>query len=101
MINWVNAEEDEIQLLNAIKSLLENHPKLLTFLFHPLIPRLNDTPEQLLDSALVFSTGECILVQIAIELWDGRPIVKFADIYSYLDNNTYFKLLKIINTLKR
>ncbi len=100
MINWIDAEENELQLLESIKFLLGNHRKLLHFLFHPSKPLLRSAPEVLLSEAGVFSSGEYLLVQIAIDFWDGTGNAKLADIYSILDRDIYIRVLKTIENLK-
>lgn len=48
---------------------MSQSPQLLKFLFHPEIPQLRLPPEELLREALGFSSGDLILVRIAIDLW--------------------------------
>ncbi len=100
MIHWINAEENELLLLNSIKFLLKNHPKLLTYLFHPSKPRLTGDPLVLLDNARCFSSGEYLLVQIVIDFWDGSGGTKMMDIYSTLDKDLYSRFLKTVERLK-
>ena len=100
MINWKNADENELLLLDSIKFLLKNHQKLLIFLLHPSKPRLNGDPQALLQDASCFSSGEYLLIQIAIDFWDGSGNAKLVDIYSILDRNIYLRPLKVIDRLK-
>jgi hypothetical protein len=100
MFNWKTADESDKSLLKSIKFLLLGRDKLLEFMFNPHFPRLNDQPENLLHSSLSFSSGEQLLVRIALDLWDGSGGAHFRDIYSILDRETYVRAIQVIEKIR-
>lgn len=99
-IHWKNADKNELRALEAIKILLEGHEKLLNHIFHPTEARLNAEPRTVLDCAQCFSSGEYILIQVALDFWDGSGKASLSDIYGFLDRAHYIRVLKSIEFLK-
>jgi hypothetical protein len=85
------------ETLNLIFS---NHPGFLEFLFHQDEPRLRDEPELLLTKAAAFSTGEKILIRIALDLWSGQGRVSLWDIVERLDLDNYEHVLAGLRHLR-
>ena len=100
MIHWKNAGSGDLLLLKSIKVLLRGHPRLMAFLFHPTEARLKASPKELLYKASAFSSGEYILVQVALDFWDGSGDALLSDLYATLDGDAYFQVLMAIESLK-
>lgn len=100
MIYWKNARPGDQLLLESIKILLNDHDKLLIFLFHPSDARLNDSGDRLLKKARCFSSGEYVLIKMALDFWDGSGNALFSDVYSTLDGSLYHQVLLAIEHLK-
>jgi hypothetical protein len=69
MKSWTSASTSEMKQFEAIAIFLKDSPRLLEFLFDPDSPRLNGSPEDLLDAARGFCSGDYLLVRLALELW--------------------------------
>jgi hypothetical protein len=105
MLDWKDASNEDLQLKGGMEYLLCKHPKLLDFIFNDSHPTLRAHPEKLLIQAEAFSTGERILIQVALDLWDGSGKTQFLDIIYKLDENTKHRVfltlqyLNIISTV--
>lgn len=101
MIHWKeDAWPGDVKLFECIQILLKDHPKLLDFLFHPHHPQLNAPGPVLRKRARCFSSGELILVKVALDMWDGSGNALLSDVYEILDGQHYFQVLKAIEALK-
>ena len=88
MLDWQNANEEEQRLQSVFKLIFQNHSKLLDILFEPQIPRLKKEPKNILDEIGPLSKGEKVLIQVALDLWDGSGKVLFWDVVHYLDSRS-------------
>jgi hypothetical protein len=84
----------------ALNLIFSKHPEFLEFLFEKSEPRLRDEPEVLLSEAGVFSTGEKILLRIALDLWCGQGHVDLWDIVERLDLRNYEHVLAGLRHLR-
>lgn len=100
MLDWKNVTEEEERLSTVMELIFCNYPKLLDFLFEPSIPRLKDEPEKLLAEANVFSSGEKILIQVALDLWNGSGKSLFWDIIHRLDHENQKRILLSLQYLR-
>jgi hypothetical protein len=87
MLKWKNCGRARERLGEVMSRIFRNHPKLLDFLFYPDRPELRDDAEILLRESGVFSTGEKILIRVALDLWTGEVEVKLWDIIQKLDQS--------------
>lgn len=71
--------------LQAISLLFANNPNLLKFMFLPDRRGLSAPPSELLEFANGFSSGEKILVQVALDLWSGEGHAQMGDVVERLD----------------
>ena len=69
MICWQNASRGEQKQLAAISIFLSHSPHLVDFLFNPAVPKLNDSPDELVARARGLSSGDFLLVRLALNLW--------------------------------
>ncbi len=86
MIHWNNACSSDIKLFNAITILFTHHPHLLTFLFHPSISKLNNPPHIVKKSIGHLSSGEKLLILIALDFWSSDGNASIGEINSILDD---------------
>lgn len=100
MLDWKDASLHELRLSNVYGKLFRNHHKLLEMLFELKIARLRKPPEDLLEEIDVYSSGERILIQVALDLWDGSGKAYFWDILYRLDNEILLELMQGLEYLK-
>jgi len=84
-ISWINKSPIESRLYWSIFTLFLNHPALLGFLFDSKRASLRKEPDELLKEAIKFSSGEYILVRVAIDLWCGMGKANILEIFETLD----------------
>lgn len=84
----------------SLNLIFAKHPRFLDFLFDRSEPKLRDEPEVLLSEAGCFSTGEKILIRIALDLWCGQGHVNLWDIVERLDLYNYEHVLAGLRHLR-
>jgi hypothetical protein len=91
-----NAGKVEQKLFTAINYFLCRHPKLLDFVFDPKKPRLRKPPEKLLIEGRYLSSGEYLMVRVAMDLWSGSGNAKVYELIENLDPENFKRVLKAI-----
>jgi hypothetical protein len=100
MLNWQGAGRHERRMQEVLNLIFQNHPQFLEFLFEKERAKLRQDPEELLRDAMVFSTGEKILIRIALDLWSGQGLVHLWDIVERLDEENYHNVLAGLRHLR-
>lgn len=100
MLDWKGIGRGERRMQEALNLIFSKHPRFLEFLFDGDKPRLRDEPDALLAEAGVFSTGEKILIRIALDLWSGQGRVSLWDIVERLDLRNYEHVLAGLRHLR-
>jgi hypothetical protein len=95
---WKNARATERIQFQAISIIFESCPQLLKFLFDPGNPRLKSEPEKLLKSARSLSSGEFILIKLAIDIWCSEGQLKVYELFE-LDSELFASVLKAFSLL--
>jgi hypothetical protein len=99
MMTWKNASVSDRKRYLIIAKLLESHPKLLEYLFHPKKAELSAPPEELLRNP--YSGGEKILIQVAIDLWSsGSGGTQLMDLNS-LDGTHLYRVIEAFTSIRR
>lgn len=88
-ITWKTARVSERVLLQAMERLFRDHRELLAFVFDPLEPKLRRPPKVLLTQARAFSTGEALLIRVALDLWNQTGAVSLYEIIERLDYENF------------
>jgi hypothetical protein len=98
-IRWLSATAAEGELLLAMRRLFAQHPELLNWVFDPEHPRLRLLPERLLQDARAFSSGEVLLVRVALSLWNGCGVVGIHELVEHLDSCNFDNVLQALRYL--
>ena len=69
MATWDTADPDTYNRLIIIKKMLRGGNRLLEFLFHPSEAQLRVSPSSLLFESGCFSSGEQLLIRVALDIW--------------------------------
>ena len=101
MLNWKNASNHDLKLLKAIKMLFGDDEKFLNFLFHPTRSKLSDSPENLKERMACFSSGEQLLLLVAMDIWGTYGGIHFDDLYTKLCPQSLQNCLHALAYLKR
>lgn len=100
---FTNAEPKEVPeecnrfIPKSIKIILEGHPKLLDYLFNYKTSGLCKSSEEIIESSRVLSSGEQVLIKLALDFWDGSGNTLLTEVYKILSPGLYKKVLKAIN----
>jgi hypothetical protein len=100
MLNWKDTSQEEQRLKLVMEWIFRNHPQLLEFLFKSNIPYLRDEPEKLIVEAGAFSSGEKVLIQVALDLWNGSGKALFWDVIHRLDTRNQNSVFVALQYLK-
>jgi hypothetical protein len=98
MICWKNASRSERRQLEAIATFLSHSPHLVDFLFDPVLPKLNDSPERLLAAASGLPSGDFLLVRLALNLWCEAAGLEVHEIFN-AEPEIFAKIMKAFTLL--
>jgi len=100
MIPWPKASKTDLRLFEAVSRVFRNHPYLLEFLFDPREPRLRLLSEELLERSRDFSSGEDLLIRVALDLWSGGGEARIWELLEYLDDENLFNVTSALQFLR-
>ncbi len=81
--------------------LFENHPHLINCIFELNYLKLKNDPENIIALTRGLSSGERILIRIALDLWNGSGAINLIDIIDGLDEQNYKSFLKALNLVRQ
>ena len=96
METWQDASASERRQFELISMIFSNHPKLLDFFFDPFLPRICGDPVEVIEEAGCFSSGEQVLIRVALDLWSRSGDTKICDVFERLDQDNLNKVLKAL-----
>ena len=99
MIRWKTATKTDQRLLEIIGHMFCKHLYLLDFFFDPNEPRLRQLPEELLKESAVMSSGEDLLVRVALDLWSGSGDARVWELIEILDGENFVYVLRSLYEL--
>lgn len=97
-MNWKNMTISEKQFHLAVNKLFANCD-LLSFVFSAEHPRLRAEPEVILNEARGLSSGERLLVRLALDLWNDSGSVRIQELISRLDAMNFENAISAIRAL--
>ena len=100
MFRWENATKTDARLLKCISQVFAKHPYLLKFLFEPDRPRLRLIAEDLLTESRDMSSGEDLLVRVALDLWSGSGEAHVWELIEILDDQNLLNVVGGIRFLR-
>lgn len=98
-LTWAT-NHPERRLMAAIFVLLRNHKKLIPFIFDVNEPRLAGNPVDLVFESGVLSSGEQVLVQLVLDLWDNAGETRLQDVIQILDIDSFSCFLRAIAVIR-
>ena len=100
MLNWKTCSAEERRLADMMYLILNPYPNLEQFLFKTESPSLNQAPEELLTQIGSFSSGEQILIRVALDLWSGEGGTHLLDVINRLDDRNFTNVMAAILYLR-
>ncbi len=83
-------------LIGCIQTLLSHDERLIYFFFHHKKAELRLGSTELLAEARLLSRGEYILIQAALDFWNGQGGLRLGDALAALDDENILALVKAI-----
>lgn len=86
---WISADDSDKQIFNSINILFSKHPYLLKFFFDSNKPRIKLEPIEMIRASYGMSSGEQLLIKIALYIWSGSGNAKVYQILETLDEGNF------------
>jgi hypothetical protein len=83
METWKNAGAGDLHLFKRVSTLLGKDPRLVNFLFSKESAKLRLPPDELIAKARSLSSGELVLIKLAIDLWCGQGHCLVSELFDY------------------
>ena len=100
MESWQAATTSDRYTYSVIAIIFRNHPYLLRFLFEDRSPRIRFQPMELRRRAANFSSGEQLLIRVALDVWSGSGNAKIWQILETLDADNFLNVLVALAKLR-
>ena len=100
MQTWRKATVSEQRQYQLISQIFFKHPKLLEFFFEKHEARMRFAPEEMLKEIGAFSSGEQLLVRVAMDIWSGSGNTKLWRLIEQLDHDNFSNVLKALDNWK-
>lgn len=97
MESWPNDYSNDKILFQIISVALERHPYLIDLIFNTDRPETQLSTEELIQSSCCYSSGEKILIRVALDLWNSTGKAKLGDIINSLDPDNFKNVLYAIS----
>jgi hypothetical protein len=101
VLNWKRTNRYELRMQKTLNLIFRKHPALVDSIFDKERPRLRCEPERILMECGVFSSGEKILIRVALDLWNGSGGVSLWDVVERLDVDNYRNVLRGLLNLRQ
>ena len=86
----------EAHLISSIQTLFSNDERLIYFFFNHKDPELRASVDELLQEAQSLCRGEYLLIQAALDFWNGEGGLKLGDVLSGLDDENVLAFVRAI-----
>lgn len=86
----------QAHLISSIQTLFRGDERLIYFFFNHKRPELRASVVELLREARSLSGGEYLLIQAALDFWNGEGGLKLADLLSGLDDENILSFVRAI-----
>jgi len=98
--DWQSADADEVRLYEAVSKLFVHHEHLLNGIFDKKIARLSAEPTQLLKHYRCLSSGEYVMVKIAIDIWCSAGGARVSELLDILDVHNFCNVLTALSSAR-
>lgn len=89
-----------MQVISSIKTLLRHDERLIYFLFHHMDSKLRLSASELLAEATGLSGGEYLLVQAALDFWNGEGHLNLAQALRSWDDDNITAFVRAVLSLR-
>lgn len=101
-LNWpANTSQGDLKRLEIITKLMEPCPELVEWMFKKNKPELFDDPESVLKEGGIYSSGQKILLQVALDVWCWKGGASIFDVCRRLDGRNFKAVLEAMVELHK
>lgn len=101
-LSWPeNTSKGDLKRLEIIAKLMEPYPELVEWMFCKNKPELFGSPEFILREAGIYSSGEIVLLQVALDVWCGGGGTRVSDVCRTLDGRNFKAALEAMIELQK
>ncbi len=93
MNTWKNSSDSDKLMYQVVATALRSQPRLLKFIFDPLVAKVNFTAQTLPQALSGLSHGENVLTRVALDLWNSSGDAKLGEILEVLGSKDQANLL--------
>ena len=102
--DWQGADadedEDEDELYEAVAKLFVGHQHLLNGIFDKKIPKLSAEPVQLLRHYQCLSSGEYVMMKVALDIWCSSGGAQVSELLDVLDIHNFCNVLTALSSAR-
>ena len=100
-INWKHANEEDLERLKIIESLVGDHTHLLDFIFHQERTELAGPLKVMKSDMECFEEEEQVLILCALDLWGTYGGIHLDDLYKKLSSKNFANCLKAMELFRK
>ena len=90
----IKSSLQEARQIHSVHLAVGSDERLLQFLFHHKEPRLREAPAVLLDEAAELSPADRVLIQCAIDLWNGEGGARFSNVLNVQGEDNFLNIIR-------
>lgn len=100
MKKYVFYGEDSVRL-ECIRLILEKSPKLMDFVFEDVPVKPSMATEKILRELGPFSSGEQVLVKLALDFWNGSAGTPVMSVIERLSEENFIRAIKAMLIMRK
>ena len=101
MESWENASDSERKTYESISHVFSSCPHLLNNFFEKDKPKIRFRSEKMLAQACGLSSGEIVLVKVALDIWSGSGNAYVWELIETLDGQNFYSVLNALVLIRR
>lgn len=98
---WPDAKDSDLQMYESISRVFLGREHLLEQFFEPTRPKIRFVPEVMLKRFSGCSSGEYLLIKIALDLWCGAGEARVWELVEVLDPSTFYFVVEAMVIARR
>lgn len=98
--DWQSADAGGVQLYEAVSKLFAHHQHLLNGIFDKEKPKLCAEPADLLAHYQCLSSGEYVMVKVALDIWCSSGGAQVSELLDILDIHNFCNVLIALSSAR-
>jgi len=94
MASWDVVNRDVYNRFLIIMEMLEGDGGLLEYLFDPDEAELRCNPSEIIKNSRGYSSGQRVMIRVALDIWSGSGDTKLFDVIEGLDEDRFRKIVR-------